>query len=183
MSLLSGAISTKSQVCFTHSLQINLRQSLCSFILFSIFHHHWSQTINDIRFGDVYYHIKWLKSATMEKHIKLLVLWELKLTFCKKYFSYNHLGTPMFALHFGEPSDKKMLFFWVKFNYKGCAGTRGSLKDSQNTLAFYNTSIWVPNICYGTNSTADQSSQCFYMKFRIIFHINKAFGYYYLHVL
>lgn len=32
------------------------------------------------------------------------------------------------------------------------------------------TSIWVPNICCGANSRADQSSQCFYIKFRIIFH-------------
>lgn len=73
----------------------------------------------------------------MEKHIKLLVLWEIMLTFSKKYFSYNHLGIPLFGLHFRELGDKKMLVFWVKFDYKGCAGTRGSLEDSSNTLAFY----------------------------------------------
>lgn len=52
------------------------------------------------------------------------------LTFSKKYFCYNHLGIPLFALHLGEPGDKKMLVFCVKFSGKGCAGTRSRLEDS-----------------------------------------------------
>ena len=89
MSLLSGAvISLKSQVCSTHGLQINLRQGLRSFILFSIFHHHWSQIISDIRYEEAYYCTKWGKPASMEKQIRLLFLWETMLIFnLKKYIS------------------------------------------------------------------------------------------------
>lgn len=87
MSLLSGVvISLKSQVCFTHGLQINLRQVLCSFILFSIFHHHWSQIINRIRYEEAYYYTEWGKAASMEKHIRLLMLWETMLIFNKNVY-------------------------------------------------------------------------------------------------
>lgn len=45
VSFLSAAmISMKSQVCFTHGLQINFRHGLCHFILFSMFHHCRSQS-------------------------------------------------------------------------------------------------------------------------------------------
>lgn len=72
----------------------------------------------------------------MENHIKLLGLCETMLTFSKKYFSYNHLRVTLLALHFGKLGNRTMLGFWVKLNYKGCAGTRGSLENN-STLAFY----------------------------------------------
>lgn len=66
----------------------------------------------------------------MENHIKLLDLCETMLTFSIKYFSYNCLRVSLFALHFGGLGSWTMLAFWVKFNYKGCAGTRGSLENN-----------------------------------------------------
>lgn len=92
--------------------------------------------IKDTRFGDVYYHTKWLRPSSMENHIKLLDVCETMLTFNIKYFNYNCLRVTLFALHFGELGYRTALAFWVKFNYKGCAGTRSSLENNY-TLACY----------------------------------------------
>lgn len=119
-----------------HTWTPNKYQTRFMFLYF-IFHvSSLLKPIKDTRFGDVYYHTKWLRPASTENHTKLLDLCEIMLTFSIKYFNYNCLRVALFALHFGGLGNRKMVAFWVKFNYKGCAGARGSLENTY-TLPCY----------------------------------------------
>lgn len=125
--------------------------------------------IKDTRFGDVYYHTKQLRPASMENYIKLLGLLKTMLTFSKNYLNYNCLRVTLLALHPGELGNRTMLFSGSNSTTKAVQGQEGAWRTITHQIF---ASMQVPN------SRADKSSQCFfqklnYIKFRMIFFRKK----------